>query len=92
MSLVVKSSMSLDKMEEWLRQSDFSKVENKHLEKPDYKHYGFPISAEHLGSIVKYHINGHAKTLLFAYQLEDVEQYYEAKPMEFIDAVVKSKH
>lgn len=45
-----------------------------------------------MGSVVKYHINGHAKTLLFAYQLEDVEQYYEVKPMEFIDAVVKSKH
>ena len=71
MALVIKSPHSLNDMEAWLKDSDFRLIENKNLEKPNYQKYGAPMDQNSMGSIIKYHVNSHSKTLLFAYQLDD---------------------
>ena len=79
-------------MEKWVKNSDFTKIENKNLEKSDYSKFGYPMNENSLGSVVKYHVNSHSKSLLFAYQLDDSETHYRTKPIEFIDSMVKSRH
>jgi hypothetical protein len=67
MALVVKSSLPLSEMEKYIQGSDFSKIPNYNYNKPDFRELKFPIPSEHLGSIIKYKVNSHARTALFAY-------------------------
>jgi insulysin len=53
MALVVKSSMDLQSMEEWIRSSDFTKIVNRNLKVPEY-----PIlPLMNLPAVAKYHLN-----------------------------------
>lgn len=67
MALVIKSPKNLEEMEKWVLSSEFKKIPNKNIQKPDISSFGYPIPNKNLGSIVKYHVNSHSKTLLFAY-------------------------
>jgi hypothetical protein len=55
-------------MQKWIKtESDFIKIENKNLKRPDFHKFGLPIEEKNLGSIIKYKLGGNSKRVLFTY-------------------------
>lgn len=88
MSLVVKTNKDLDKLEQFVRQSDLELIDDKDLAPQSFD---LPIR-KHLGSVVKFHQDSTSKQVLLAYQIPvGKHQYYHTKPLEFLDQV-SSQH
>ncbi|CAD8081384.1 unnamed protein product [Paramecium primaurelia] len=90
MALVIKSSQPIEMMKEFIESSEFLKIPNLQIEKPSLAHFGLPI--KDVAKLIKYHINTRATTVIYFYQLEDSTKYFQTKPIQFINSIVRSRH
>lgn len=89
MALVIRTNQDLDRLTDFLNESDMAKVEDGDLIPHDLASLGLPIK-EKTGSVVKFNTDSASKQVVFGYQLPAKTADYHTKSLEFIDSLITS--